>query len=103
MKQILLLEDLPEIRAYLRALVVQVFPGSTVVESARIHDALQQVSAQRFDLAMVDLGLPDGSGVKVVQALRDQQPDARQQRDRRPGRAGPGPAHEGGPAGPGCG
>jgi DNA-binding NarL/FixJ family response regulator len=76
MKQILLLEDLPEIRAYLRALVVQVFPGSTVVESARIHDALQQVSAQRFDLAMVDLGLPDGSGVKVVQALRDQQPDA---------------------------
>ncbi|MEY8878924.1 MAG: response regulator [Leptothrix sp. (in: b-proteobacteria)] len=76
MKQILLLEDLPEIRVYLRALVLQVFPGSTVVESARINDALQQVSAQRFDLALVDLGLPDGSGVKVVQALRDQQPDA---------------------------
>jgi len=76
MKQILLLEDLPEIRAWLRALVLQVFPGSTVVEAARVHDALQQVSAQRFDLAMVDLGLPDGSGVKVVQALREQQPDA---------------------------
>jgi DNA-binding NarL/FixJ family response regulator len=76
MKQILLLEDLPEIRAYLRALVLQVFPGSTVTESARIHDALLQVGSQRFDLAMVDLGLPDGSGVKVVQALRDQQPDA---------------------------
>ncbi len=76
MKQILLLEDLPEIRAYLRALVLQVFPGSTVVESARIADALQQVGAHRFDLAMIDLGLPDGSGVKVVQALRDQQPDA---------------------------
>lgn len=76
MKQILLLEDLPEIRAWLRALVLQVFPGSTVVEAARVHDALQQVSAQRFDLAMVDLGLPDGSGVKVVQALREHQPDA---------------------------
>ncbi|MGY0197097.1 response regulator [Leptothrix sp. BB-4] len=76
MKQILLLEDLPEIRAYLRALVLQVFPGSTVIESARIADALQQVGAHRFDLAMIDLGLPDGSGVKVVQALRDQQPDA---------------------------
>ena len=75
MKQILLLEDLPEIRAWLRALVLQVFPGSTVVEAARVHDALQQVSAQRFDLAMVDLGLPDGSGVKVVQALRESQPD----------------------------
>ena len=76
MKTILLLEDLPEIRAWLRALVVQVFPGSTVVESARVHDALQQVGAHRFDLAMIDLGLPDGSGVKVVQALRESQPDA---------------------------
>ncbi|MFM2059897.1 MAG: hypothetical protein RLY71_4282 [Pseudomonadota bacterium] len=76
MKQILLLEDLPEIRAWLRALVMQVFPGSTVVESARVHDALQQVNQHRFDLAMVDLGLPDGSGVKVVQALREAQPDA---------------------------
>jgi DNA-binding NarL/FixJ family response regulator len=75
MKQILLLEDLPEIRAWLRALVLQVFPGSTVTEAARIHDALQHVAAQRFDLALVDLGLPDGSGVKVVQALRDTQPD----------------------------
>jgi DNA-binding NarL/FixJ family response regulator len=76
MKQILLLEDLPEIRAWLRALVLQVFPGSTVVEAARVHDALQQVSAQRFDLAMIDLGLPDGSGVDVVAALQKQQPDA---------------------------
>ena len=76
MKTILLLEDLPEIRAWLRALVVQVFPGSTVVESARVQDALQQVGAHRFDLAMIDLGLPDGSGVKVVQALREAQPDA---------------------------
>ena len=75
MKTILLLEDLPEIRAWLRALVVQVFPGSTVVESARVHDALQQVGAHRFDLAMIDLGLPDGSGVKVVQALREAQPE----------------------------
>ena len=75
MKTILLLEDLPEIRAWLRALVMQVFPGSTVVESARVHDALQQVGAHRFDLAMIDLGLPDGSGVKVVQALREAQPE----------------------------
>jgi DNA-binding NarL/FixJ family response regulator len=76
MKQILLLEDLPEIRAWLRTLVLQVFPGSNVVEAARVHDALQHVSATNFDLALVDLGLPDGSGVRVVQALRDSQPDA---------------------------
>ena len=76
MKNILLLEDLPEIRAWLRKLVLQVFPGSAIVESARVHDALEQVGAARFDLALIDLGLPDGSGVDVVTKLRDVQPEA---------------------------
>jgi DNA-binding NarL/FixJ family response regulator len=76
MKTILLLEDLPEIRSWLKALVTQVFPDAQIHESARVHDALGLVSALKFDLALVDLGLPDGSGVDVVNALREQQPDA---------------------------
>ncbi len=73
---ILLLEDLPEIRQWLKALVLQVFPAVRVSESARVHDALEQITALRFDLALIDLGLPDGSGVEVVAALRESQPDA---------------------------
>ena len=76
MKNILLLEDLPEIRAWLRKLVLQVFPDATISESARVHDAMELVSAVKFDLALIDLGLPDGSGVMVVTRLRDLQPDA---------------------------
>ena len=76
MKQILLLEDLPEIRAWLKTLALQVFPGAQISESARIHDALELVNAVRFDVALCDLGLPDGSGVEVVQALSEKQPDA---------------------------
>ena len=76
MKNILLLEDLPEIRAWLRKLVLQVFPGSQISESARVHDAISLVGAVKFDLALVDLGLPDGSGVDVVHRLRELQPDA---------------------------
>jgi DNA-binding NarL/FixJ family response regulator len=76
MKTILLLEDLPEIRAWLRKLVLQIFPGATISESARIGDALELVAAVKFDLALIDLGLPDGSGVDVVTKLRDIQPDA---------------------------
>ena len=75
MKTILLLEDLPEIRAWLRKLVLQVFPDSQISESARVSDALALVTAVKFDLALVDLGLPDGSGVDVVTKLRDVQPE----------------------------
>ena len=76
MKNILLLEDLPEIRTWLKALVMQVFPNAQIVECARVHDAQAQVSAQKFDLALIDLGLPDGTGVDVVTALRESQADA---------------------------
>ena len=76
MKTILLLEDLPEIRAWLRKLVLQVFPEAQISESARVADALALVTAVKFDLALVDLGLPDGSGVDVVTKLRDIQPES---------------------------
>lgn len=75
MDHILLLEDIPEIRAWLKALVKQVFPNSQITEASRVQDALAQVNAQRFTLALLDLGLPDGSGVEVVTALRDKQPE----------------------------
>ena len=76
MSNILLLEDLPEIRAWLKVLVKQVFPNAVISESARVHDALELITAVKFDLALVDLGLPDGSGVDVVAALRESQPEA---------------------------
>jgi DNA-binding NarL/FixJ family response regulator len=75
MKTILLLEDLPEIRAWLKTLVLQSFPDGQISEAARVHDALELVSAIKFDLALVDLGLPDGSGVDVVEKLRETQPE----------------------------
>lgn len=76
MDHVLLLEDIPEIRTWLKTLVQQVFPRSQVTECARVGDALAAIPRQRFELALLDLGLPDGSGVQVVEALRDQQPEA---------------------------
>jgi len=76
MKSILLLEDLAEIRAWLSDLVSQVFPQAQLMECARVQHALDFIAREKFDLALVDLGLPDGSGVKVVERLRDQQPEA---------------------------
>jgi len=75
MNHILLLEDIPEIRAWLKVLVKQVFANAQITECSRVQDALLQVNSQRFTLALLDLGLPDGSGVDVVSALREKQPE----------------------------
>ncbi len=75
MKSILLLEDLAEIRAWLSELVSRVFPQAQVMECARVGHALDFIARHRFDLALVDLGLPDGSGVTVVDRLRERQPE----------------------------
>jgi DNA-binding NarL/FixJ family response regulator len=76
MKSILLLEDLAEIRAWLSERVVSVFPAAQVTQCTRVLQALDCVEGHRFDLALVDLGLPDGSGVTVVERLRELQPEA---------------------------
>ncbi|MFN9707901.1 MAG: response regulator [Burkholderiales bacterium] len=76
MNHILLLEDIPEIRHWLKALILQIFPGSKVAEAATVQDAIHWVRHETFRLALIDLGLPDGSGVDVVTALRDSQPEA---------------------------
>ncbi len=72
---ILLLEDLPEIRTWLHQLVIQVFPRAMISEASRVKEAIDLAASLKFDLALIDLGLPDGSGVEVVASLREKQPD----------------------------
>jgi two-component system alkaline phosphatase synthesis response regulator PhoP len=61
--------------------------GSTLVERLRregfevawamtVEEARLEIGARRFDLALMDVGLPDGSGFEVAALLRDSQPAA---------------------------
>jgi DNA-binding NarL/FixJ family response regulator len=74
MKHALIVEDLPDIRTWLGEMAVAAFPGLAVTTAARRGDAMEIIQRQAFDLALVDLGLPDGSGLDVVGALRRVQP-----------------------------
>ena len=76
MKHALIVEDLPEIRAWLGDVARLAFPDVQVQAVARCDQALAIVQQQAFDLALIDLGLPDGSGVDVVAALRRHQSQA---------------------------
>ena len=73
--RILLLEDIPEACAWLKVQILQVYPDAIFYDASRVHEALSLIDKVQFDLALIDLGLPDGSGVDVVAGLRSAQPD----------------------------
>ena len=57
----LVVEDNAETRAWLVSCVNSAFPELQVVDAANLASAMELVSTGQFDLALVDLGLPDGT------------------------------------------
>lgn len=76
MKSALVVEDLPDIRQAMTSLLDTAFPGLAVATAATRDEGLARVQQLPFDVALIDLGLPDGSGLDVVGALRVRQPQA---------------------------
>ncbi|MBB3952163.1 sigma-54-dependent transcriptional regulator [Aureimonas jatrophae] len=62
--RVLLVEDEPVAARLLQAQLASV--GGRVTTAGGVQEALRLLSYERFDLALVDLGLPDGSGLSVV-------------------------------------
>ena len=48
--------------------------GFAVTHAASVAAARRALAAQRFDLALLDVGLPDGSGLDVARSLREHSP-----------------------------
>ena len=74
MKQALVVEDLAEVRDWLVEIAQSVFPGIEVTAVGRAGEAMACAGSSDFDVALVDLGLPDGSGIDVVRTLHREQP-----------------------------
>lgn len=70
MTEILILEDLSEARRWLAEIAGAAFPDCVVTEASSMRAGLSLVAARPFDIALIDLGLPDGSGLEVLRSLR---------------------------------
>ena len=72
----LVVEDIPATRNWLAEALTQAFPGIAVQSAATQKAALAAIDSQMFDVALVDLDLPDGSGIAAIAALRRRSPAA---------------------------
>lgn len=66
---LLIVEDEPQIRRLLRTALVA--EGYKVVEASTARRGTIDASTHKPDIAIVDLGLPDGDGVEVVRTIRE--------------------------------
>ncbi len=73
MKRIFLLEDDPLITKGLRFTLQS--EGFALVSCAALREAREAVFAEPFDLAVVDLTLPDGSGMELVELIKERLPE----------------------------
>jgi DNA-binding response OmpR family regulator len=61
-KSVLILEDVSETLQWLGEIAAEAFPGCGVTGASTVRDALAAMDRHVFDLALIDLRLPDGSG-----------------------------------------
>lgn len=66
--RILVVEDVPDIRRFVRMTLES--EGHEVFEAPTLERGLIEAGSRRPELAIVDLGLPDGDGVDLIRDLR---------------------------------
>jgi DNA-binding NarL/FixJ family response regulator len=73
-RQILIVDDHPLMRRGLRELISQDDALEVSGEADSVDTALEQLDRVRPDLAIVDLTLADGSGLDLIESIRERDP-----------------------------
>lgn len=69
MKTAIVIEDVGPTREWLGQMVAAAFPGCAIHACGSVADAHAAMAQTTYDLALIDLGLPDGSGMEILRAL----------------------------------
>ncbi len=73
-KQLLIVEDLSHVLEWEQLAVKEAFPDAQVMSATDCQQAYSLIQAHDFDLVLLDIGLPDGSGLDLVTPLLQKKP-----------------------------
>jgi DNA-binding NarL/FixJ family response regulator len=71
----LLVEDNPDARDWLTRCLTEAFPAYGLHSAETLAAGEHLLKSHDFNLALIDLRLPDGDGMELIRALRSRQPD----------------------------
>ncbi len=73
--KVLLVEDHRDAMEVLKIVTGNVFRQSTIYSTNTVKSAKTFINDEDFDLALLDLGLPDGSGIELINLINERQKD----------------------------
>lgn len=74
MIRVLIVDDHAIVRRGLRDLLSDEFPGAAFGESSDARQALERLGKQKWDIVLLDIGLPGKSGLDLLKELRAKWP-----------------------------
>lgn len=69
MTAILLVEDHTDTRQWLKEILVRVYEYPNILEAATVAQAIKLLKQHSFALAVLDINLPDGSGIDIAKSI----------------------------------
>lgn len=73
-RRALIVEDVSETRRWLGEIIIETFPECQIDEATDRRSGNYAIARGGYDLALIDLGLPDGSGLDVLRTLKTSSP-----------------------------
>jgi DNA-binding NarL/FixJ family response regulator len=73
--RVMLVEDHPDFRRLMEGLLGGQTDINVVAQAGSLAEARKHAAVVRFDVAVLDLSLPDGNGVNLIADLRRENPD----------------------------
>ena len=67
--RVLLVEDNPHDARFVRAMLSEVRPTPSLVHDTHLEEGIRRLQAGGFDCVLLDLSLPDGSGIQALRAV----------------------------------